>query len=131
MFKQNIYQVRIRKYFSHNFPIQNGLTQGDALLPLLLDFCIECAIRKIQENQIGLKLNGTYQVLVYTGHVNLLGDNRDTINKNTQTFIITSKEVVLEFNTEKTKYMLLSRHQNAGQNHDIRIDKCVLKMWHS
>jgi hypothetical protein len=41
--------------------------------------------------------------------------------KNTQTLIDTSKEVGLEVNTEITKYMLLSSHQNAGQNHDIKI----------
>jgi hypothetical protein len=51
--------------------------------------------------------------------VNLLGDNTDTIKKNTQTVIDASKEVVLEVNTEKTN--LLSRHQNAGQNQDIKI----------
>jgi hypothetical protein len=49
--------------------------------------------------------------------VNLLGD---TIKKNTQTLIDAGKEVGLEVNTEKTKYLLLSRHQNAGQNHDMR-----------
>jgi hypothetical protein len=41
--------------------------------------------------------------------------------KNTQTLIDASKEVGLDVNTEKTKYMLPSRHQNAGQNHDIKI----------
>jgi hypothetical protein len=53
--------------------------------------------------------------------VNLLGDNIDTIKKNTQTLIDASKEVSLEVNAEKTKYMLLSRHQNAVQNHCIKI----------
>jgi hypothetical protein len=53
--------------------------------------------------------------------VNLEGDKIDTIKKNTQTLIDASKEVGLEVNTEKSKYMLLSRHQNAGQNHDIKI----------
>jgi hypothetical protein len=48
--------------------------------------------------------------------VNLLGDNIDTIKKNTQTLIDTSKKVGLEVNTEETKYTLLSHHQNAGQN---------------
>jgi hypothetical protein len=57
--------------------------------------------------------------------VNLPGDNRDTIKKNTQTLIEARKEIDLAVNTEKTKYMLLSRHQNAEQNHDIKIaNKC-------
>jgi hypothetical protein len=48
--------------------------------------------------------------------VNLLGGNIDTIEKHIETLIDASKEVGLEINVEKTKYMLLSRHQNAGQN---------------
>jgi hypothetical protein len=56
-------------------------------------------------------LNGTNQLLAYANDVNLLGDNINTINKNTQTLIDASKEVGLEVNVEKTKYMLLSRDQ--------------------
>jgi hypothetical protein len=62
------------------------------------------------------------QLLVYADAVNILGDNTDTIKKNTQTLIDACKEIGLEVNTEKTKYMSLSSHQNAGQNHYIKID---------
>jgi hypothetical protein len=61
--------------------------------------------------------------LVYADDVNLLGDNKNNIKKNKETLIDASKEVGLEVNTEKTKYtnILLSRHQNEGQNPDINI----------
>jgi hypothetical protein len=70
---------------------------------------------------VGLKSNGTHQLLAYADDVNLLRDNIHTIKKTTETLIHASKEVGLEINPEKTKYMLLSRHQNAGQNHEIKI----------
>jgi hypothetical protein len=78
-------------------------------------------IRKVQENQVGLKLNGTHQCLLYADDVNLLGDNMDTIKRNAETLIDASKEDDLEVIAEKTKYMLLFPHQNAGKNLDIKI----------
>jgi hypothetical protein len=52
--------------------------------------------------------------------LSLLGDNIVTIKKSTDTLIDASKEAGLEISTDKTKYMLLSHHQNAGQNHNIK-----------
>jgi hypothetical protein len=62
-----------------NFPIQNGLKQGDVLSPLLFDFALEYAIRKVQESQVGLKLNGRHIADVCANDINLLGDNIDII----------------------------------------------------
>jgi hypothetical protein len=66
---------------------------------LLFNFALEYAIRKVQEIQVGLKLNGTHQMLVYVD-VNILGDNIVTIKKNSQIVIDASKEIGLEVNTE-------------------------------
>jgi hypothetical protein len=90
-------------------------------LPLLFNFTLEYSIRKIQENQVGLKLNGTYQFLAYADSVNQLGYNTDTVKKYTETLIDASKEVGLEIIVERAKFMLLSRQQSIGKNWDIRI----------
>jgi hypothetical protein len=97
------------KNLSEIFPIQNGLKLGDASLPLLFHF----AIRTVQENREGLRLNGTHQFLLYADDINLLGDKINITEKITESLITASKNVSLEENTEKTKNMLMSRHQAA------------------
>jgi hypothetical protein len=62
--KETYGRDRIGKYLSHMFPIRNGLKQGDALSPLLSNFLLVYAIKRVQVNQDGLKLNGTHQLLV-------------------------------------------------------------------
>jgi hypothetical protein len=54
----------ISEYSSDNFPIQNGLKQGDTLSPLPFTFALEYAIRKVRENSVGLKLNGPLELML-------------------------------------------------------------------
>jgi hypothetical protein len=79
-------KVCIGKYLSDNFPIQNGLKQGDTLWLLLFNFALEYAIRKVQENQVGQKLNLTHQLLVYADDMDLLDDNIYTMKKKHRNF---------------------------------------------
>jgi hypothetical protein len=75
----------------------------------------------VQENLVGLKLNGTYQLPVSADNVNLLTDNNNTTKKNTGVLTDNSKQIGLEVKTEKTNYMLTSCHHSAGQNRDIKM----------
>jgi len=81
---------------------------------LLLNFASECGIRKVQENEEGLEMNGKHRLLVYADEINISGENVNVIQKNIETLLQASKLVVPEANTEKTKFMFVSRHQIAG-----------------
>ena len=108
-------RVRVGKNLSDRFPIRNGLQQGDALSPLLFNFALEYAIKRVQVNQDGLKLYGTRQLLAYADDVNILGGSAHTVKENAEVLLVATKEIGLEVNADKTKYIVMSRDRNAGR----------------
>ena len=106
---------------SDMFPIRNGLKEGDALSPLLFSFALEYAIRRVQVNQDGLKLNGTHQLVAYVDDVNILGGSVHTVEKSAENLVVASKGNGLEDNADKSQYMVTSGDQNVGRSHSIKI----------
>ena len=96
-------RVRAGKNLSERFPIRNGLKEGDALSPVLFNFVWEYAIRRVQVNQDGLKLNGIHQLLAFADDVNILGGSVHTVTKNAEALVVATKEIGLEVNADKTK----------------------------
>jgi len=120
-------RVRLGKNLSDMFPIRNDLKQGDALSPLLFNFYLEYAIRRVQVNQDGLKFNGTHQLLAYVDDVNILGGSVHTVKENAEALFVATKETGLEVNADKTKYMIMSRDRNAGRSHSMKTDNISIE----
>ena len=78
-----------------------------------------------------MKLNGTYQFLVYADDVNILGRSGHTIKKDTDVLVGASKDIGLKVKADKTKYRVMSHDQNAGWSQDIRLIIVPLKGWNS
>jgi len=70
-----------------------------------------------------LKLNGTHQLLVYTEDINILGGSIQTIKKNTEALLGSSKVIGLEVNSDKTQYMVMSQNRNAEQSNNTETEK--------
>jgi hypothetical protein len=109
------------------FPIRNGLKQGVALSPLLFNFVLVYAIKRVQVNQDDLELNGTHQLLAYADDVSILGGSVHTVKENVEALAVATKEIGLEVNADKTKYMVMSRDLNAGRDDGVKIDNSSIE----
>ena len=82
-----------------------------------------------------MKLNGTHQLLAYADDVNILGGSIHTLKENTEALVAATKEIGLEVCADKTKYMVMSRDQNAGRFQSVRIDNSTfekgLNIWNN
>jgi len=114
-------RVRVGKNVSDRFAIRNGLKQRGALSPMLFNFALEYAVRRVQANQDGLKLNGTHQLLAYADDVNTLEGSIHILKENAEALVAATREIGLEISSDKTKYMDMPRYQNAGRIHSVRI----------
>ena len=74
-----------------------------------------------------MKLNGTHQLLAYADDVNILGGGIHTLKENVESLVAATGEIGLEVSADKSKYMVMSRDQNAGQNHSVRIDNSTFE----
>jgi len=83
---------------------------------------VEYTIRRVHVDQDGFKLNGTHQLLVYADDVNIMGKRVETIKKSTEALVLAIKVTVLKVNADKSKYIVMSSDQNAGQSHNMKTD---------
>ena len=80
--------------------LRNGLKRGDAVSPMLFNFALEYAIRRVQVSRDGLKLNSTHQLLAYTDNVNILGGSKHTLKENAEALVAATREIGLEVSAD-------------------------------
>jgi thiamine monophosphate synthase len=95
---------------------------GKCSIAIVFTFALEYGIKRVHVNQDDLTLNGTHQPLAYADDVSILGESIHTVNENAEALVVATKEIGLEVNADKTKYMVMSRDQNAGRGHSVKTD---------
>jgi len=115
-------RMRIGRNLSDRFTVRNDLKQGDAISQLLFNFALEYAIRRVQVNRDGLKLNGTHQFVVDADGVNILGGGVGSVKENRETLLSAGTVIRLQVSADKTEYIFMYRDQNAGRSHNIKND---------
>jgi len=126
----------LEKKWEHNEPVYQPFiyfkkaydsVRRDVLYKILIEFgilrkLVSLIIKRVQVNQDGLKVNGAHQLLAYADDVNTLEGSIYTRKENADALVAATKEIGLEVSADKTKYLVVSRDQNAGRIHIVRID---------
>jgi len=107
-------RVLVGKNVSDRFPIRNGLKQGDPLSLMLFSSPTQYAIRRVQVNRNGLKLNGTHRLLTYADDVHILAGSIHTLNENAVISLASTRENGMGVGANKTKKKVMPRDENAG-----------------
>ena len=94
---------------------------------MLFNFALEYAIRRVQVQQDGLKRNGTNELLAYADDVIILGGSIHTLKENVEALVTATREIGLQVSADKSKYMVMSRDQNAGWIQSVRIDNTTFE----
>jgi hypothetical protein len=118
MSKWSLWQSPGNRLSSDTFPNKNGLKQGGASSPLIFNFSFKYAIRRIEVNQDGLKVNDKLQVLFCADDINfrfwfvltmlIQWTKAHILLNNTESLLVlvASKEILLEENADTTRYMM-------------------------
>ena len=74
-----------------------------------------------------MKLNGIYQILACADDVNILEESIHSVKENTEALVVATKEIGLEVNADKTKYMVMFGEQTAGLSHNMKVDNSSIE----
>jgi hypothetical protein len=96
-----------------------------------LKFALEYAIKRVKENQDVLNSNGTHQFLAYADDVNIFGGRVHTVKENAKVSVVATKDIGLEVNADKNKYMAMTRERNAGRDESVKLIFVLLERWKS
>jgi hypothetical protein len=112
-------RVRAAKCLSDTFPLKNE--KRERFIAIDVSSALDYAIKRDQADQEGLKLNATYEALIYAEDVKIFGGSIYNIQMNTKTLVVANKEIGLEVSAETSKYMIRYREHQAGKTYHMLI----------